>query len=51
MKIIRDILLTAIMIAGLLMTLIYASIQESFRITPPTSAEIAENPELARYLP
>lgn len=28
----------------------YAAIQTSFRMSPPTEAELAEDPSLARYL-
>lgn len=37
--------------AALLLTIFFhAVIQTSFRMSPPTEAEIAEDPSLARYL-
>lgn len=42
-------LITIGMAAMLLTSLFEAVIQESFKITPPTQAELAEDPSLAVY--
>ncbi len=38
------------LIAGMLLVFAGAVLQESFKITPPTAAELAEDPSLAVYL-
>ena len=43
-------LITIGMAAMLLTSLFEAVIQESFKITPPTAEELAEDPSLAVYL-
>ena len=42
-------LLCAVLVIGMVTIFVGAVLQESYKNYPPTSEEIAENPELVRY--
>ena len=48
-RLIGEILIGAALAIGLLAVMAGAVLQESFKITPPTQAELAEDPNLAIY--
>lgn len=49
-RLIGEILIGAALVIGFLAVMAGAVLQESFKITPPTAAELAEDPSLAVYL-
>ena len=48
-RLIGEALIGAALAIGLLAVMAGAVLQESFKITPPTAAELAEDPSLAVY--
>ena len=44
-----EVLACAVLVIGMVTIFACAVLQKSYRNYPPTDAEIAENPELARY--
>ena len=44
-----EVIVCAVLVIGMVTIFVGAVLQESYRNYPPTDAEIAENPELARY--
>lgn len=48
-RIALEVLASVALVIGILAIFAGAVLQESFKNYPPTSEEIAENPELARY--
>lgn len=51
MKVIQTVITAFIAVVCMTYLFVNAVCQESFRLAPPTAEEIAENPELANYLP
>lgn len=48
-RIALDVLACAALVIGMITVFACAVLQESYKITPPTDAEIAENPRLEVY--
>lgn len=48
-RLIGEILIGAVLAIGLLAVMAGAVLQESFKITPPTAEELAEDPNLVIY--
>ena len=44
-----EVLGCAVLVIGMITIFVGAVLQESYKSYPPTTEEIAENPELARY--
>ena len=49
-EIVLEVLGCVVLVIGMITIFVGAVLQESYRNCPPTAEEIAENPELARYV-